>query len=176
LNRDLRRAHSLKERSTEKVAVRAQLERWLSGAKKVVVLCIGSRARTDDAFGPILARELKWRVPKHIAVVDAETVPENYTGTIRRLNPTHILMVDAADMGLPAGESRLLKAEEIEGFVLSTHAPPLRVIARYLSMATAAKIALLAVQPKCLDFGEGLTEELKMATKAIAETLTDVLS
>jgi len=158
------------------IPMRIQLERWLSGARKVVVLCIGSRIRSDDSFGPVLADELKEKVPRHVAVIDAGNVPENYTGAMRRFKPTHILMVDAADMGLHPGEPRLFKAKVIEGVTFSTHSISLRIIAAYLSKATGARIALLAVQPESLDFGEGLTEEVKRAAIAIAETLTQVLS
>jgi len=159
-----------------KAIVWTELQRWLSGRKKVAILCIGSEIRRDDSFGPVLAERLKQTVSKDVTVIDAGTTPENYTGIIRRLAPTHVLMVDTAEMGLTPGESRLVKAHEIEGFAISTHAPPLRVIAKYLSGTTRAKVALLAVQPRSLEFGEGLTDDLKNAINAIAEALIELLA
>jgi len=156
--------------------VKTQLQRWLSGGGKVVILCIGSEIRTDDNLGPVLAEKLKQTVPKDVTVINAGTSPENYTGVIRRLAPTHVLLVDTAEMGLTPGESRLVKADEIEGLAISTHAPPLGVIAKYLSATTQAKIALLAVQPRSLEFGEGLTDDLKNAVNVIAEALIEVLT
>jgi hydrogenase 3 maturation protease len=158
-----------------KTIVKTQLQRWLSGAKKVTVLCIGSAIRTDDAFGPALADRLRKTVPKHVTVIDAGTVPENYTGTIRRLAPSHVLIVDTADMGLAPGEPRFVEAQDIEGFAVSTHAPPLKAIAKYLSTTARSKVALFAVQPGSLEFGEGLTEDLRKALKVAAETLIELL-
>jgi len=159
-----------------KGAVRTQLQGWLSGGRKVVILCIGSEIRTDDSFGPVLAEKLKQTVPRDVTVINGGTSPENYTGVIRRLAPTHVLLVDTAEMGLTPGESRLVKADEIEGFAISTHAPPLGVIAEYLSVASRAKVALLAVQPRSLEFGDGLTDDLKNAVNVIAEALIEVLA
>jgi len=159
-----------------KTVVKTQLRRWLSGAKKVAILCIGSAIRTDDAFGPALADRLRKAVSKHVTVIDAGTVPENYTGTIRRFAPSHVLMVDTADMGLAPGEPRFVEAYDIEGFAVSTHAPPLKAITKYLATTARSKVALLAVQPRSLEFGEGLTEDLKNALKVIAETLIELLT
>ncbi len=124
----------------------------------------------------MLAKKLRQTVLRDVTVIDAGTTPENYTGIIRRLGPTHVLMVDTAEMGLTPGESRLVKADEIEGFAISTHASPLRVIAKYLSATTQAKVALLAVQPRSLEFGEGLTDDLKNAVNPIAEVLIELLT
>jgi len=158
-----------------KAIVRTQLQQWLSGAKEIVVLCIGNTTRTDDAFGPMLAEKLRGAVQEHIAIINAGTTPENYTGTIRKLAPSHVLMIDTADMDIVPGESRFVEAQAIEGFTLSTHAPPLRVIAKYLSTAIKAKVALLAVQPRSLEFGEGLTDDLRNALIVTAEALIELL-
>jgi len=157
------------------VVAETQLQRWLSQAKRIVILCIGSEIRTDDAFGPVLARRLKVTVPDHVTVIDAGTVPENYTGTMTRINPTHVLIVDVADMGLIPGEFHFLEARNITGLTISSHAPSLRVIAKYLTATTGAKVALLAVQPKSLEFGEALTDELRSAIESTARMLIRLL-
>lgn len=152
-----------------------QLEQWLCGTKKVVVLCIGSRIRSDDSLGLALADELKGKVPAHVTIIDGGTVPENYTGTIRRIMPSHVLMIDATEMGLATGQSRFVEAEKINGFALSTHAPSLSVVARYLSETTGAKVALIAIQPKSLEFGEALTEDLRRVVRTIGHELIGLL-
>jgi len=155
--------------------VETKLQRWLSQAKRIVILCIGSEIRTDDAFGLVLARRLQGTVPDYVTVIDAGTVPENYTGTMRRINPTHVLVVDVADMGLMPGELHFLEARNVEEFTVSSHAPSLRVIAKYLTTTTGAKVALLAVQPKSLEFGEALTDELRSAIEFTATMLIHLL-
>ena len=58
---------------------------------------------------------------------------------------------------------------------ISTHTLPLNVFADYLKKETNTKIALLAVQPKNLDFGESLSSEILFAVKSLSNTVLDVI-
>jgi len=62
---------------------------------------------------------------KDVTVLDGGTVPENFTGLIKRENPTHIILLDAADMGKPPGYIKIIKKDEISQYNISTHAMPL---------------------------------------------------
>jgi hydrogenase maturation protease len=91
-------------------------------------------------------------------------------------NSTHILLIDAAVLGLKPGESRLVNPEKLANFpAYSTHMLPLRVFCEYLAKATKAKIALLLIEPKRANFGEGLTSEILAAAKNIMDTLLKIL-
>jgi Ni,Fe-hydrogenase maturation factor len=52
---------------------------------------------------------------------------------------------------------------------------PLRVFCDYLAKTTEAKIALLLVEPKDTDFGEGLSPEVEAAEHRIVNPLLAVL-
>ena len=53
---------------------------------------------------------------------------------------------------------------------------PLRVFSEYVKQSTGAKIALLLIQPKNVEFGEGLSLELQGVAERIAGLLLDLLS
>jgi Ni,Fe-hydrogenase maturation factor len=53
---------------------------------------------------------------------------------------------------------------------------PLRVFCDYLSQMIKTKIALLLIEPKNTDFGEGLTSEVNDAARKIANFLLRLLS
>ena len=54
------------------------LERWLTGAERVVVAGIGNPIRTDDFVGVKIVQDLKGKVSKNVCLIECETVPESY--------------------------------------------------------------------------------------------------
>ena len=160
----------------EKCGIDKELEKWLSDAEKVVVAGIGNPIRMDDFVGVKIIRDLRGKVSEKVYLLECETVPESFIQQIISFNPTHVLLIDAAIVGLKPGESKLVKPEELAAFpAYSTHMLPLRVFCEYLSKMTKAKIALLLIEPKNTNFGEGLTLEVDTATKKIANFLLRLL-
>jgi len=160
----------------EKCGIDKELEKWLSDAEKVVVAGIGSPIRMDDFVGVKIIQDLRGKVSEKVYLLECETVPESFIQRIIDFNPTHVLLIDAAIMGLKSGQSKLVKPEELAAFpAYSTHMLPLRVFCEYLSKMTEAKIALLLIEPKNTNFGEGLTLEVDTAAKKIANFLLRLL-
>jgi hydrogenase 3 maturation protease len=155
--------------------VERDLRNWLSGARKVVIVGIGSQWRGDDAVGARVAQELHGKTSSNVLPIVCWTVPESCTGPVRLFAPTHILLIDAAELGRTPGSCQLIPVEDVLGLSLSTHTMPLKLLAKYLSMATGAPIALLAVQPKQTGFGEAFSEELQKAAHRLAGVLLRVL-
>ena len=156
--------------------VEKELKAWLSNAEKVVVAGIGNPIRMDDFVGTRIVQDLQGRVSEKIYLIECETVPENFIQKIIEFNPTHVLLIDAAILGLEPGNSRLVKPEKLAAFpAFSTHALPLRIFCEYLAKTTRAKIALLLVEPKKADFGEGLTPEMETSAQKIVDVLLRVL-
>jgi hydrogenase 3 maturation protease len=90
--------------------------------------------------------------------------------------PTHVLLVDAALLGLKPGEVRLIMPERITDFpAVSTHMLPLRIFCEYVAKTTKAKIALLLIEPERTDFGEGLTHNVEASARRIASALLKIL-
>lgn len=151
------------------------MERWLPDAERVVIAGIGNPIRMDDFVGVKIVQDLRGKVSDKVYLIECEIVPESYIQQIVDFNPTHILLMDAAILGLKPGESQLMNPEQLTSFpAFSTHVLPLRIFCEYLAKATKARIALLLMQPKLTDFGEGLTLEVEIAAKGIARALINL--
>jgi hydrogenase 3 maturation protease len=88
-----------------------------------------------------------------------------------------VLLIDAAFSGLKPGEASLMDPEKIaDSSAVTTHLLPLRVFCEYVKQATGAKIALLLVEPKSTEFGEGLTAEVQGAAERLTKVLVCLLS
>ncbi|MGQ9530717.1 MAG: hydrogenase 3 maturation endopeptidase HyCI [Candidatus Bathycorpusculaceae bacterium] len=156
--------------------IKEELERWFWNAEKTVVAGIGNPIRMDDFIGVKIVQDLHGRVSEKVYLIECETVPESFIQQIIDFNPTHILLIDAAILGLKPGNARLVKTEKLKNFPpFSTHMLPLRIFCEYLAKTTKAKIALLLIEPKRTDFGEGLTPELENVAGEIANILIQIL-
>jgi len=156
--------------------LRRDLERWLSGAKRAVVAGIGNPIRKDDFVGVRIVQGLQGKVSESVYLIECETVPENFIQQILDFNPTHVLLIDAAILGLKPGESRLVDPGQLKDFpAFSTHMLPLRIFCEYITKAGRAKIGLVLIEPDETDFGEGLTTEVEAAAKNIIDVLLKAL-
>ena len=156
--------------------IKKELESWFSGAKRIVLAGIGNPIRTDDYLGLKIIEQLKGKLPDTVLLLEAETVPESYLLDIEEFKPTHVLLIDAAFLGLRPGEAILVDAEKIADYsAITTHLLPLNIFCEYVKQATGAKIALLLVEPKSMEFGEGLTLEVQAASERLTKILIELL-
>ena len=158
------------------VDIESSLTDWFSGSQKVVVVGIGNPFRRDDFVGVEIERNLQNKVSKSVYLIEAETIPESYMQQITNFKPTHILLVDAGIINKPPGTPQLADPTQlIRKTSISTHTLPLRIFCDYLTQTTAAKIALLIIQPQDTSFGEGLTPKLKQTAKTLTNLLQKLL-
>jgi len=157
--------------------VEGVLREWFRGAGRVVVVGVGNPIRMDDFVGMKIVQDLKGKVPSdRVMLIEAETVPENYMQEIIEFKPTHVLIIDAAKMGLKAGEIRLISPEDLASYpAFSTHMLPLRIFCEYLK-TTNAEMGLLLIEPEKTDFGEEITSKVQSASHNIYEMLLTLLS
>jgi hydrogenase 3 maturation protease len=153
-----------------------ELKNWFANAKKVVVAGIGNPIRSDDFVGIKIIQDLQGKVPEKVCLMECETVPESFLSEIEEFHPTHVLLIDAAFLGLKPGEASLVEAEKVANFpAVTTHVLPLRVFCDFIAQSTGAKIGLLLIEPKCMEFGEGLTAEVQASAKILADVLAEML-
>jgi hydrogenase 3 maturation protease len=132
-----------------------RLRTSLQTADRIAVLAIGSDVRADDAAGLVAGQELQrmlaaasGRNPP-VEVFFGGTVPENLTGQIRAFGPSHLILIDAADMGLPPGSVELLETKDILNTAsFSTHSLPLSVLSDYLGRMLECQVLLIGIQPR----------------------------
>lgn len=150
------------------------LKRWLSNAQRIVIVGVGNPIRQDDNIGAEIVDGLEGRVPKTTILLKSETIPEEYIGQIADLKPTHVLVIDAALLGLQPGSARLNESTELPETVISTHTFPIQIFCQTLVEMTSTKIAMLLIQPKDTGFGEGLTSELDSTKRELVDLLVKI--
>ncbi len=111
-----------------------------------LIMCIGNRDGGDDAVGPYIADKLK---EEGTNVLDCGVVPENYTSIVKKYDPKKLIIIDAAEMGLPPGEVRIVSKEKIGVMHISTHGIPISVIINYLEQYVK-NIIFIGIQPKSM--------------------------
>jgi hydrogenase 3 maturation protease len=161
----------------DEYSIQDALSKWFAGADKVVVAGIGNPIRRDDFVGVKIVQDLTGKVSDKVTLLECETVPESFMQEIVDLKPSHVLLVDAAFLGLKPGETRLVFPEHVTDFpAITTHMLPLRIFCEYITKMTEAKIALLLIEPENTEFGEGLTPTAQAAAEKITKILLELLS
>ncbi len=117
-----------------------------------LLLCVGNIMMGDDGAGPLLAERCLQGMPANWTVVDGGAAPENDIGHIRDLRPDRLVIVDATEMGLVAGETRVIDAEAIaELFITTTHNLPLSFLIDQLR-PDIPEITFIGIQPETVAF------------------------
>ena len=138
---------------------------------RVVIVGIGNVLRGDDAFGPKLIEQLSEQID--MVCIDAGSAPENYIGKIAKERPNTILIVDVVDLGQGPGDFKLLNKEQIVTSGFTTHDLSPRMFIDFLAQETKAAIYLLGVQPKNIDFGSEMSDEIVEALRVISNLIKE---
>jgi len=143
--------------------------------RKTVIIGVGSILRGDDGVGPRVIDEMeKMSLPEGVSL---------YSGDISGLDLLKILpaysraiIVDAADMGLEPGDSRVFSPKEIKKSEFndsySTHGMALLetlTLAEKLDMETV--ITIVGVQPGNTGYDLELSEPVKTKIPQIIKTV-----
>jgi hydrogenase 3 maturation protease len=153
-----------------------ELKEWLTGVTNIVIAGIGNEIREDDFIGVKIVQELTGKVSNKVHLIECETVPESFMDEIIELKPSHVLLIDAALLGLKPGEIQLYDAEKVANIPsISTHTLPIRVFCDYITELTKTKIALLLIEPQNTEFGEGLSSKVALAAERISKAMLDIL-
>lgn len=131
------------------------------------LLGVGNPRLGDDALGPVFARAFRapgWRC------WNGGIAPENYAPVLRRAGLARLVILDAAEMGLPPGTLRELPPGRLAAAGFGTHAPSLSSLASYLSDAIPV-VTILGIQPLSCIPSTPLSPPVRKALKDLASTL-----
>ena len=147
----------------EIMSFESQLESFLSNSEKLIVLGVGNDLKCDDGVGPFIIKRLKEEniEDENLIFINAETVPENFTGKLRKENPTHIIIVDACLMNGNPGDMQIVDKDDFSNIGISTHSMSLSYFVKYLEKDNDLKIIFVGIEPESLDYGENLTENVE---------------
>ncbi|MCX5786161.1 MAG: hydrogenase 3 maturation endopeptidase HyCI [Elusimicrobia bacterium] len=149
-------------------ATNPEVSAALAPKVRTLVVTLGSALRADDGVGPFIAGLVKFTKPA-FRLIDAGTTPENIAHDAINFKPDKIIIIDAARFGGSAGELAVIPLEKIsQHTVISTHSFPLGVIFSIIKQDTGAELAVIGVQPKSLDYAEGLCPEVRDSALKLA--------
>lgn len=155
-----------------------QLSDFLKDFEKLIVLGVGNELKCDDGVGPFIIKRLKEQGiedKNRLLFINAETVPENFTGKIRKENPTHLIIVDACLMGGKPGDMKIVDKHDFANIGISTHSMSLSFFVRYLEKDTDFKIIFIGIEPESMDYSEELTENVERTAYEFIDRLKGIV-
>jgi hydrogenase maturation protease len=142
----------------------------------VLVLGLGSPLRTDDGVGPQVVDLLKRkRLPAGVEIVDAGAAGFDLLDLLA--GPRRVIIVDAADLGLEAGQFARFTPEQAELTGAAEGAGSHQAgLAEVLALARALErplpeIVIFGVQPGSLEWGTGLTVTVEAAIPLLVQAV-----
>ena len=150
---------------------------------------IGNELKYDDGVGPFVISKLNnIDLNENILLINAQTVPENFTGKIRKENPSHIIIIDACLMGLNPGDYKIVNSEEFTNIGISTHSMSLSYFVKFLnhdnviflgiepqSLELIDQDSLGVVRADLMDFNGKLNENIEKSALEIIEIFKEIL-
>ncbi len=125
-----------------------------------------------------MARRLGRRLSGNeaIQVVEAGSMPENYSGLLRKSRPDFVLLVDAIRGGTAPGRIRWIEWDELQGISAFTHGTPLNLLAGYLREQLNCSVGLIGIEGAGFDFGAPVSPPVRRAVSRIVKTLSEILT
>jgi hydrogenase 3 maturation protease len=134
------------------------LEYRVKNVWRLAVVGIGDELTPPDRLGIAAAMDIKLRHLPGVEVFCAGTVPESISRPLRRYQPSHVLFLDAADMGARPGTIAVIDPDTIKGCFFSTHILPLPVVMDYIEQETGSDVTLLGIQPDLSEADKDLSD------------------
>ncbi len=141
-------------------------------------MTIGNELRGDDGLGPLFANKFS-KITKNardVVVINGGIVPENFTGSIRKENPSHVILIDAVEMNAAPGDMEVIAKEKISQYNVSTHSMPISFLIKYLETTSSFKIILLGIQPETMELGEEITENVQISVNNMIDAFKIILN
>jgi hydrogenase maturation protease len=163
-------------------SVRENQRRFQYWMKSTLILGLGNSLRGDDGAGPAVVAALsQMNLPPYVELIDGGT-PGLETVLLFE-GYERVIIVDVAEMSLEAGEWRRFTPDTAEirsndhKLVGTLHAAGL---AEALALAGALgmlpeTVVIYGIQPKQLDWSEGLTAPLQAALPSLCDEISQIV-
>lgn len=160
--------------------LKTNLRNALTNATSIAIVGIGAELRGDDAAGLVVANELKKLFATHPPRIKSQVfiggeAPENITGQLRAFSPSHIILIDAANLSLTPGDAAIIDPAQTGGVTFSTHAMPMSVFVKYLSETLKCSVIVIGIQPRSLDYASKMDKDVQKGCKKLAAAIAEVI-
>jgi len=162
-------------------------KKWLSfikkeieKAEKICIIGVGNTENGDDVVGPLTTMmimfRLKRRKCKNLIFINGAEIPENFTGNIRKFQPTLTIIIDSCISGKKPGTIYIADSEKIQTNDVSTHRMPLSMLVKFLEETIPTKVIILAIEPKNLNFRNDISSEVNQAIDIFVAEMINILN
>lgn len=136
--------------------------------KKTLFVGLGNYQRGDDAVGLYIIEQLQSKCKKKkLTFLIAETTPENYFSTLTSKDLDLIIFFDACRFSSIAGETKILRHEEISTFATSTHTSSISVIISYIRKFSNVEIEVIGINILSADFIPEISSKVKESADSL---------
>ena len=105
--------------------------------------------------------------------INGGSVPENFTGLIKKINPSHIILIDASLMNKEAGEINIVNKDNIVDISISTHSMSLSYLIKYLQLEKEYNILFIGIEPEIMDLSFELSSKIQDSSDMLVKLLFD---
>ena len=105
--------------------------------------------------------------------INGGSVPENFTGLIKKINPSHIILIDASLMNKEVGEINIVNKDNIVDISISTHSMSLSYLIKYLQLEKEYNILFIGIEPEIMDLSFELSSKIKDSSDMLVKLLFD---
>jgi len=147
-----------------------------SAHPKFLVLGVGNTLLQDDGVGVHVAEALRRRPASDVDIVDGGTIGLALLPQLESADA--VIIVDAAELGEPPGSLKVFLDEEVDRHLSGKRRSVHEVAVLDLLAAAAIRgrrprhCALVAIQPRSVDWGLEPTREVRLAIQPACESIT----
>jgi len=136
---------------------------------------MGNELRADDAVGLHVVRLLKPFTNNRLFVFEGHMMPEAFISPACASHPTHLLIIDAAELHQKPGSWQILSLETVDSGLFTTHSIPATEVAAEIQRRCGTKVAFVGIQPKNREVSLSMSQECVKTAEEIAETIKQII-
>lgn len=141
--------------------------------KKIVVVGVGNPLNSDKWIGCYASRMLEKDLEDIQFIVSSN--PKKHIKEITAPDPEYIFVLSALDIEKKPGEIRVLDTRVIQDPISKYYNKDLTLFLKELKKDTKAIIRIIGIQPKKIDYGKEISEEVKKSIPKIKKKLKEFL-
>ncbi|MFX0134812.1 MAG: hydrogenase maturation protease, partial [Candidatus Hodarchaeota archaeon] len=108
-----------------------------------------------------------------VFLVEGETAPLTFINEIYEWNPTHLILLDAADLKKSPGTIEFLQKEEMPLYSISSHSMSKNLLLDFLYASLLdLEIIIIGIQVENIFHEKGISETVKIAVDKLTNVLT----
>lgn len=158
-----------------KISIKNNLKEAILDYSKIIILGVGNELKSDDGAGPYVIDRLGDVSSENVILIDAQTVPENFTGKIRKEQPSHLVIVDACLMDEEPGTVKIVNRDDFNNIGISTHSMSLSYFVKYLEQDNSFNVIFIGIEPELMEFANALTPKVKEGADNLVEIIREIL-